>query len=404
MKNKSIKHLIVLIACCGMAASAIGLCINASGVFYTPVSESLGIGRGTFALHMTCFQLTTALASLCAAKIVRKYPLKPVLWVSILISAFTFIASSIATQAWMFYVLSGIRGFFVTLFSSITLTMIINNWFSKNHGMVTSLVFSFSGIVGSIFAPVFTNLITLYGWQAGFVIKGILLVVFCLPALLYPFHMDPRKDGILPFGYEETPVVEKATTQQAKTAFSFKQISFILFASFSVLVCSATNLSQHFPGFASSIGYDASVGAVLVSAVMVGNIVSKLIIGALSDWLGAIKAVYVMLTSILIGSVLLLLGMNQPMLLLGAFLFGASYSIGAVGIPLLTKYFFKEENYTTVFPVITFANGIGGAVSISLIGYIYDFFHSYAMALYFGVAVALFGIVLIQTLTKKVNQ
>ena len=89
------------------------------------------------------------------------------------------------------------------------------------------------------------------------------------------------------------------------------------------------------------------------------------------------------------------------MLLLGAFLFGASYSIGAVGIPLLTKHFFSQEHYNQVFPVITFANGIGGALSISLIGFVYDLFHSYALALYFGVAVAILGIMLISTLNKK---
>lgn len=402
MKNKSIKHLIVLIACCGLAASAIGLCINASGVFYTPVSESLGIGRGTFALHMTFFSLMSAFASLSTAKIIRRYPLKSVLWVSVLICSLTFILMSVATQPWMFYVLSGIRGVMVTLISSIPLTMIINNWFSKSHGLVTSVVFSFSGIVGSIFAPVFTSLIETYGWQLSFVIKGILLLVFCLPALLYPFHMDPRKDGVLPYGYEEKDeTIVTTEVKKEKTTFSFAQMSFLLFTTFSVLVCSATNLSQHFPGFASSIGYEASVGAMLVSAVMVGNIVSKLVIGALSDWLGAIKAVYVMLGCVFMGSVLLLLGLNAPILLFGAFLFGASYSIGAVGIPLLTKYFFSAENYNTVFPVITFANGIGGAIAISLIGYIYDFFHSYAMALYFGLIVAIFGVLLINTLNKK---
>lgn len=400
MKNKSLKHLIVLIACCGMAASAIGLCINASGVFYTPVSESLGIGRGTFSLHMTFFSLMSAFASLVTAKIIRRFPLKPVLWVSIVVSAATFVLSALAKEAWMFYVLSAIRGFFVTLFSSIPLTMLINNWFSKSHGLVTSVVFSFSGIIGSIFAPLFTSIITSFGWQAGFVIKGALMMIFCLPALLYPFHMNPRDDGLLPYGFVEQ---EETTTQttQTKTKFAFMQMSFILFTIFSVLVCSSTNLSQHFPGFATSIGYDVSVGATLVSAVMIGNIVSKLVIGALSDALGAIKATYTMLGSMFVGMVLLLLGLNTPMLLAGAFLFGASYSIGAVGIPLLTKHFFGQNNYNTVFPVITFVNGIGGAISISLIGYIYDIFHSYAMALYFGLIVAIFGILLIYTLNKK---
>ena len=35
------KHWSVLICCCGLAAASIGISINSSGVFYTPVSKSL---------------------------------------------------------------------------------------------------------------------------------------------------------------------------------------------------------------------------------------------------------------------------------------------------------------------------------------------------------------------------
>ena len=41
MVSKSSKHWLVLIVCCGLAASSIGVSINSSGVFYTPVSTSL---------------------------------------------------------------------------------------------------------------------------------------------------------------------------------------------------------------------------------------------------------------------------------------------------------------------------------------------------------------------------
>ena len=50
MVSKSSKHWLVLIVCCGLAASSIGVSINSSGVFYTPVSTSLGIMRGTFSI------------------------------------------------------------------------------------------------------------------------------------------------------------------------------------------------------------------------------------------------------------------------------------------------------------------------------------------------------------------
>ncbi|MCF2653084.1 hypothetical protein [Anaeromassilibacillus senegalensis] len=46
MQQKTIRHWLTVIACCGLAASSIGICTNAMGVFYTPVSEALGVGRG----------------------------------------------------------------------------------------------------------------------------------------------------------------------------------------------------------------------------------------------------------------------------------------------------------------------------------------------------------------------
>ena len=33
------KHWLVLVCCCGLAAASIGISINSSGVFYTPVSK-----------------------------------------------------------------------------------------------------------------------------------------------------------------------------------------------------------------------------------------------------------------------------------------------------------------------------------------------------------------------------
>lgn len=53
------KHWSVLICCCGLAAASIGISINSSGVFYTPVSKSLHMLRGTFSMHMTLFSLAT---------------------------------------------------------------------------------------------------------------------------------------------------------------------------------------------------------------------------------------------------------------------------------------------------------------------------------------------------------
>ena len=73
MKNKSYKHWIIVLLMCCLSASSIGLCTNAVGVFYTPVSMSLNVLRGTFALHATLSTLSTAITSLYMPYIMKRY-------------------------------------------------------------------------------------------------------------------------------------------------------------------------------------------------------------------------------------------------------------------------------------------------------------------------------------------
>lgn len=46
MMKKYPYHILVVLACCGMVGASVGLCVNAYGVFYTPLCEALGVGRG----------------------------------------------------------------------------------------------------------------------------------------------------------------------------------------------------------------------------------------------------------------------------------------------------------------------------------------------------------------------
>ncbi len=407
MKNSKIKPWIVLIVCCGLAAASIGLCVNAVGVFYTPVSESLGVLRGTFAMHATISSLAMALTSLFCAKIMKKYPIKLIMIIGVLMAGISTIFMSYTRDVYIFYVLGLIRGIGSGLFGIVPLTMIINNWFIKNHGLATSLVLSFSGIAGALFSPIFTEFISSYGWETTYIIKGIILIVICLPAIIYPFAFKPQDEGLLPYGYRQEDIQVINDVKHHK--FNFIQLSFICFFIFAILQASISGVTQHLPGFALTVGFNASLGGMLLSAGMIGNISSKLLIGIISDRLGALKATIIMMAINTIGIVLLMIGSSEVVLLLGAFLFGAVYSVGAVGFALLSRDFFGSENYSTVFPIVSFATNFGSAFSVSLVGYIYDFTGSYMSAFIISLMFNVINILMIYVivkvkLTKKVNQ
>lgn len=392
MVNKSKKHILVALVCCGLAASSIGISINSSGVFYTPVSDSLNILRGSFSMHMTIFSLVTAISAFFIPKLMEKFSYKLILTISVIAAVLATGAMALAKSIPMFYLLGAIRGLATSFFSIVPLTLIINQWFEKNHGLVTSIVFGFSGLAGSICSPILSHFIETFGWQTGYLIKAGVILCLCLPAIIYPFHLDPRDDGYLPYGYVEKNITQTKTTLN----FRFITIAFICFFIFSLFCSCITSFTQHFPGYGKSLGYSSSLSALLLSAGMIGNVVFKLVIGALSDWLGAMKATVMMIFAVMIGIVLLIIGnSNIYLLLIGAFLFGSSYALGAVSLPLLTKYFFQVENYAKAFPSVSFASNLGAAVSLSMVGYIYDFFGSYVYGFIIAFIMISVGIVLL---------
>lgn len=167
-----------------------------------------------------------------------------------------------------------------------------------------------------------------------------------------------------------------------------------------MLISCITSVTQHLPGYGESLGFPLTSCAILLSAGMMGNIVSKLIIGSLSDHFGEMKATLMMISVNILGIYLLIIGRSMTLLIVGAFLFGSCYSLGAVAVPLLTKYFFKTENYAKAFPTISFASNVGAAISLSMVGYIYDFFGSYIYAFIIALAMIFVSILLLMITTK----
>lgn len=362
MINKSYKHWMIVFLMCCLAASSIGLCTNAIGVFYTPVSKSLHVLKGTFAMHATLSTLTTALTSLKMSKIIKKYNYKKILLIGSLLSSISTWMMSYSQSVYSFYILGVLRGIGVGIGGMVPITVIITNWFDEKYGLATSLALSFSGLAGAIFSPLLSSWITCYGWQMTYRLMAICIFILVFPVLIVPWKINPQEENLLPYGYQE----RKDTIKIQDKKINLITISFLCMCIFTLLHTSITGISQHLSGIALSIRLSATSGAILMSLAMIGNISTKLLIGFLSDLLNPIKAVIIMILTNCLSLLLLFLGViHQEIMLLyiGSFMFGSIYSVGAVGIPMLTRYFFGNENYARTYSFIGFLTNVGSASS-----------------------------------------
>lgn len=380
---KSIKHWLVLASCCGIIASSIGLGINTLGVFFTPVADSLGVYRGTFAMQSTISTFAMAITSLFIPRMLERIRMKTMIRIGVVMASLGTIAMAFTTRIWVFNILGAMRGFGTGFFAMVPLTIIVNNWFEKKNGLAVSIGFCFSGVAGAVFSPIFTYFIETIGWEQAFIIMGILIAILCIPAMFYPFSMNPRDDGYLPYGYEEKKVKGKnglEAESKIRREISWKETTFISVIILAVLHTSILGLSQHIPGYAESIFLGSQVGAWMLSALMIGNVTFKLVMGALSDIVGVVKSTIVIILINSLAIIILLTLRNIGMLIFGSWLLGSYFCIPAVGLPLLTNHFFGKNQTMYVYPIFSFAAGTGRSLSTTLVGYVYDFLGGYRAA------------------------
>ena len=139
----------------------------------------------------------------------------------------------------------------------------------------------------------------------------------------------------------------------------------------------------------------ASVGAMMLSVCMAANSIGKIVLGARADKLGS-RISLLIYSALTITAVLLMWLVRIPVsMYAAAILYGLTYSLGTVGVVMITKDMFGLENYSRTYPTISLAGTIANAVFSSLIGFLFDFSGNYTGTLLLMLAMLAVNTVLI---------
>lgn len=398
-KRSGFRYLLTLFCCCGLTGSSIGVLTNSIGVFYAPVSTSLGVGRGAIAMHATLAMLATAFLSPLSARLLGKIPLRLYLGIGVLLGAGAPLLMAFSDNIWAFYILGVAKGIGVTFAGVIAVTTIISNWFFRSYGLAVGVALSFSGLCGAVFSPIFSFIIEKAGWQNAFICMSVFTLVLALPGV-FTLRLTPQEVSLPPFGgrFEGIDLPTQTQTRRAKLYMP----ALVLTCAFSALSCGVTSVGQHFPTVAEAAGFSAQVGAMMVSAGMVGNIISKLLIGLLTDHKGPFFANGFMSV---INVVAMLVLLNLPsgiafIAIVTAFFFGAVYGVGGAGIPLLTRGAFGPEQYTTACSIVQMFANIGAALAMTIIGVVYDMTGSCDPVLIGSIGIQIANLAMLVTLDR----
>ena len=391
------KRTLTLIKCCICAGGALGIINNCMGIYFSSIAQSLGVGVGRVSILVTVMSLAMAFSNPLLMRLIRRnIPINYLMSGGVVLTVLAYLIMSFGKNSWFFYVAGLILGIGMCSFANLPITLILRDWYGEKMGTVTGIVMGFGGVFGAIFNPIFSSFITNLGWNNSFRIQALILLVLVLPCAFF-LSMNPYKEK------EETNEEEITETIEKAPATKVTKKVFVMLVILAVLLSFQGGMASHFSAFGVDVGYSLQFTAMMVSAMMVANVVFKLVHGAVADATTPYHSNMLFSGVGLLGSLLIFLFYTSgTILLISSFLYGSYYSIGSLGFTLLVQYIAKEE-YGEVFARISIFSSIAFALSLSVFGMMRDVTGTYLPSLALSMVASVCVIIMIYILKKTVK-
>lgn len=385
---------IVLFGVCLFMGLARGGINNTGGLFMVPVMADICCGAGEFMLYYSVSSIVTFFFLPTAGKLMGKYDIRFLLVVGLALQAGSFATFGLMNSIWGWYIMAiplSVGSVFTTQIGG---PVLIGNWFKKYNGLAVGIMMASSSLIGAVFQPFASSLITNLGWRHAYILVGTLIAAVGIPAILLAIRTDPEKKGMRPLGENSSPLhalEENDTMLHGVTAHTAKKsIAFWLLVIFVFFITAVASFSQHIPSFASQLGYDTNFAGAAMSFFMLGSLCGSLLFGVLSDKIGAQATTIMALVCGISAMLVTIFGGDQPVLFnVSTAMFGLSSAVVGTMSPLLTTEIFGQKDYSKIYATVAMGMAFAGVVAMPGYGFIYDALGSYIPVLWIIVVMCL---------------
>jgi OFA family oxalate/formate antiporter-like MFS transporter len=320
-------------------------------------------------------------------------------WISViggvLVSIGFFLSSWTTTLGWVFFWFGAIGGI-GNGFGYATPIPVMAKWFPDKRGLAVGLAVAGYGGGSAIFGPLAGNwLIPTYGWRTTFQALG---VIFFVMTMIGAFLLKNPPVGYRPAGWTPAPAAKAAaTTYEFGPAETLRTPTFYLMW---VAYCLGTAaglmvISQLVP-FARSVGLGAwGTTAIFIGAV--GNAAGRILSGWMSDALGRLNVLRLMIAVSAVAMPLLSLSGGIPafplyffvMVFIVYWCYGTQLSVNAS----TTSDFWGTKNAGINYGMLFTSWGVAGIVGPRIGGVLFDKYGNYQAAFYTAAVLAVIALV-----------
>ncbi len=391
-KKKQLTSRDILLRCCICIGGSIGMIGNCNGIFYTSLAESLDVSVGQVSIMTTIYSIVAAFFGPVCVRILTRKEIQKVTSTGVLLAIATYLLLSVTQNLPMLYATAVLMGISYCMFSNIPVSMLLQSWYGEKNGGPLGLAMAFSGIFGALMNTLLSMILAGRGFRFTYAVMALIQLVLVLPAAR-SVRMNPDAEA------RDTSVAEGEEPARAVSGSQF-----VLLAVTCSLFCFLPGLNQHLPALAQSMGESIQSSASLLTACMLGNVCWKVLFGRLCDRYNPIRMSQIWLVICASGAAIMLVFTDQFILMrVGAFVYATCFSLGTVGITLLTQMV-AGRNYAPTYSKVLICTNITYALTVSFYGLLYDATGSYLPGVVILIGVAFLALILTRILSRKSRQ
>jgi len=341
------------------------------------MQSDFGLDRADASLPYTFTMIGYAAGNLLIGRIIDRLGATPALIGAALLNGAGFALAALSQQFWLICALQLAIGFstaacFGPLVADASL------WFLRRRGIAVGIAASGNYLAGVVWPVVLAAPLAAEGWRGAYWLLAVATVVLMVPLALMLRRRLPA---------EAAALSDAASAARSRTAGFPPNLLMWLLALAGIGCCVAMSMPQvHIVALCADLGYGPAVGSQMLSLMLAGGVVSRLVSGALADRLGGVR-------TLLIGSVLQTLAL---VLYLGSdgltslYLVSAVFGLSQGGIVpsyavIVREYMpAREAGARTGFVIM--GTIVGMAIGGWMSGWIHDVTGSYTAAFLNGIA------------------
>jgi len=375
-----------------------GILNNIISLHLIPVTEDLGISRGSFSLAFSIRPLVGFFSTLLSGIFFAKFGYRKLASIALLSAAASFALLGNSQSFFMLCLASAALGLSEGFCTTAAASRMVNTWFHSNQGLILGLVTASTGLGGSLFSIVLSNVIEAGSWRDSYYLSAILIALVAVLVFLVSRNR-PGDLGRLPYGagkgHGKKP--RKVTRDHwagydAKDV--FKKPTFYLTAVvvFCSCICTYAAYSVLVPHL-QDCGIHASEAAQVQSIMLLSLAAAKFICGALSDFLGAKFINLLCMVCGGIGLVLLTMVNGISLAIAGSVIFSLGVVMTTITIPLLSSALFGYKPQGAIIGILMALVPASSVITCPIVNALYDRIGSYNPI--FLATAALAGIVVV---------